>query len=241
MPTTQDFYVIYTRVSTKDQGDSGLGLEGQLQAIDHYIKSKGGIIVGSFSDIASGTQNPLKRKGFRNALVTANNLDAILVVSHLDRLSRNFAALTILTQREYPLSYKRFGTFDVPRVIACCEAQDELTTRIRAVMAEEEVKAIRRRIKAALDIRKQRGDWQPGADALAAAKERYFSSLHLLPRIRAFRRHNRSWQSIADQLNNEGILSHLNKPWTRFSIINWYKKASEFSKLLQHISSLGTT
>lgn len=238
MQIWQPLYVIYTRVSTKKQGDSGLGLEGQTKAIASYIESKGGLVVASFSDTATGTGNPLKRKGLRTALKASVEHKATLVVSHLDRLSRDYASLSTLTQQEMQIAHKRFGAFDVPPVVACCEAQDVLTTRIRAIMAEEEATAIRRRIKAALDIRKQAGDWIPGKAANDAAKARAQALAHLLPRIRAFRHHGRSWHSIADQLNSEGTLSHTGKPWNTHSLYGWFKRAP---RLLASASPQPTT
>lgn len=230
----QPFYVIYTRVSTKKQESSGLGLEGQTKAIASYIESKGGVVVASFSDTATGTGNPLKRTGLRRALKAATEHNATLVVSHLDRLSRDCAALGVLTQahsdNKLQLSHSRYGAFDVPPLVACCEADDALTTRFKAIMAEEEVKAIRRRIKAALDIRKQAGDWVPGKAANDAARERHKALAHLLPRIRAFRHHNRTWQSIADQLNREGITNTKGKPWTAATLYGWFKRAPKLSR-----------
>ena len=52
-------FVIYTRVSTKSQGDSGLGLEAQERDINLYLDNyaeEPHDIIGRFCDVESGTR-----------------------------------------------------------------------------------------------------------------------------------------------------------------------------------------
>lgn len=50
-------YVIYTRVSTEDQGKSGLGLEAQERDIGLFLEKFSAVpyeIIGHFQDVQSG-------------------------------------------------------------------------------------------------------------------------------------------------------------------------------------------
>ena len=46
--------VAYVRVSTEKQGASGLGLEGQQEAIDAYARQTGGTVSAKFLEVESG-------------------------------------------------------------------------------------------------------------------------------------------------------------------------------------------
>jgi DNA invertase Pin-like site-specific DNA recombinase len=46
--------IIYLRVSTKAQGDSGLGLEAQLSAVENYTKANGMTIIHRYTEVESG-------------------------------------------------------------------------------------------------------------------------------------------------------------------------------------------
>ena len=48
-------YVIYKRVSTRKQGQSGLGLEAQFDICMEYVSKVDGTLAGVYQDIESGT------------------------------------------------------------------------------------------------------------------------------------------------------------------------------------------
>jgi len=50
------------RVSTAEQGDSGLGLEAQQASVRAFMASQGWTLVAEYSDIASGKDD--RRPGF---------------------------------------------------------------------------------------------------------------------------------------------------------------------------------
>jgi DNA invertase Pin-like site-specific DNA recombinase len=52
----------YLRVSTKEQGRSGLGLEGQREAIERFCKQECFNIVASFVEIESAKGDTLARR-----------------------------------------------------------------------------------------------------------------------------------------------------------------------------------
>ena len=47
-------FVVYLRVSTKRQGESGLGLEAQRAAAQAYVKEHGGEIIGEYQEVETG-------------------------------------------------------------------------------------------------------------------------------------------------------------------------------------------
>ncbi len=87
----------YIRVSTEEQGESGLGLEAQASAIRAACQHRGWAIIGLCSDVASG-KSLEHRDGLEEALEAVRGGAAKhLVVAKLDRLSRSVidAAVTI--------------------------------------------------------------------------------------------------------------------------------------------------
>ena len=81
-------FVVYTRVSTKRQGDSGLGLAAQERDIDLYLTTYADVpyeVIGTFCDIESGTKNT--RQEMNKALDLVRQTGATMLVAKLDRLS----------------------------------------------------------------------------------------------------------------------------------------------------------
>ena len=133
-------YVAYYRVSTRAQGDSGLGLEAQKAAVAGFAN---GPIVAQFTEVESGKNN--RRAQLAAAIDRAKNENAVLVIAKLDRLSRN--ASFIFTLRD---SGVNFQCVDIPDA-------NTLTIGIFATLAQHERELISSRTKAALRVKIAQG------------------------------------------------------------------------------------
>jgi len=185
--------VAYFRVSTAEQGHSGLGLEAQQASVRAYVAAQGWSLIGEFSDIASGKDD--RRPGFQAALARCRQLGAILVAARLDRITRRAHTLSQLLEDGVSIR-----AADMP-------GADDLMMRIYAAMAQKERELISARTKAALAAAKARGailggdrGYRPaiGPDAAAAARVR---------REGAERAAHRPALEVA-ALRGEGITSH---------------------------------
>src|ERR1019366_1733796 len=81
----------YLRVSTQEQGRSGLGLAAQRFEIETFGKRKGFTVKSWHQDVqtGAGTDALLLRPGLAAGLKEAKSARCPLIVSRLDRLSRN--------------------------------------------------------------------------------------------------------------------------------------------------------
>ena len=88
----------YLRVSTQEQGRSGLGLAAQRYDIETFAAKEGMSIKSWFQDIQTGAGRDalLLRPGLARALKEARVLRCPVIVSRLDRLSRNVHFITYL-------------------------------------------------------------------------------------------------------------------------------------------------
>lgn len=135
--------VAYYRVSTSKQGNSGLGLEAQKEAVSSYAGVNGLEIISEFMEVESGKDN--NRPKLAEALDLCEITGARLTIAKLDRLSRNVAFLSGLMEAKV-----KFTACDNPEAT-------ELTIHILAAVAQAERKAISERTKAALKAAKARG------------------------------------------------------------------------------------
>lgn len=136
-------YVGYYRVSTTKQGQSGLGLEAQRQAVQEFLHHYGGELIAEFVEVESGKRTD--RPEFMKAADYAELANATLLVAKLDRLSRDLHFITNLQKKGIP-----FKLADMPEI-------DNLTIHILAAMAEHEARMVSTRTKAALQVAKARG------------------------------------------------------------------------------------
>jgi DNA invertase Pin-like site-specific DNA recombinase len=130
----------YSRVSTAEQGRSGLGLSAQRQAIEDFAKAKGFSIAAWHEDVQTGkgADALAQRPGLRAALRAAKASRGPLIVAKLDRLARNSHFVTGLME-----SHVRFIVVNLPDA-------DAFTLQIYAALAEKEGAQISERTRAAL-------------------------------------------------------------------------------------------
>ena len=131
----------YLRVSTGEQGRSGLGLAAQRYEIEKYAEKEGLSIQSWYQDIQTGAGKDalLLRPGLAAGLKEARARRCSLIVSRLDRLSRNVLFITDLMEHKVH--------FQVAALGRDC---DTFTLHIYASLAEQERKLISERCKAAL-------------------------------------------------------------------------------------------
>ena len=139
-------FVTYKRVSTKDQGKSGLGLEAQERDLSIYLEAyvEGAEVVAEFTEVESGGKND--RAVLKEAIKAAKDMKAVLLVAKLDRLSRDVGFIDQLL-KDKKLDFK----------VASLPSADKFMLQIYAVLAEKERDFISQRTKAALREAKARG------------------------------------------------------------------------------------
>ena len=226
MSETVSKVVAYFRVSTKKQGKSGLGLEGQQAAVADFIRQHGGKQIGEYVEVETGKSK--NRPELLKAIAHAKRSKARLVVAKLDRMARNVAFTSALMEAKVD-----FVACDNPHA-------NKFTIHILAAVAEHEAEQISERTKAALAAAKRRGvklgSHRPGhwegrenrrQAGLAKARE-VAAQLHrqaadesysdLMPIIREMQQKGESLQAIADELNEQGHTTRRGKPWNRMQV-----------------------
>lgn len=139
-----NLYIAYTRVSTKVQGISGLGLNSQKEMIDKFISSDpGNILVNTYTEVESGKRDD--RIELTKALYECKQKGATLLIAKLDRLSRKTSFILKLMD-----SNVEFKALDLP-------CFNFLTATLFSAIAEHELRLISARTKAALQAKKAQG------------------------------------------------------------------------------------
>ncbi|HEY8614072.1 MAG TPA: recombinase family protein [Roseomonas sp.] len=161
-PTQPRYAVALYRVSTAEQGHSGLGLEAQQASVRAFVADQGWNLVAEHQDIASGKDD--RRSGFQAALTRCRQLGAVLVAARLDRITRRAHTLSQLLEDGISIR-----AADMP-------GADDLMMRVYAAMAQKERELISERTRAALAAARARGvvlggdrGWRPPSPPCPAA------------------------------------------------------------------------
>lgn len=222
-------FISYLRVSTQKQGDSGLGVEAQRAAVEHYLRAGNWKLAKEFIEHESGKKND--RPQLDAALRACRLQNATLIVGYLSRLARNARFLLKLVED----SGKRGVVFcDLPHIPEGPTGKFIVTQM--AAAAEYEGAAISERTRAALAAAKERGTvlggrrmssarWakesaegrKAGTEARSKAAAEWMADV--APVIVDIRAHGAaSMRQIADELNERGIETRRGSQWTAMQV-----------------------
>ena len=144
--------IIYLRVSTDEQAESGLGLEAQLAACRAAAGRNGWEIASTFEDAMSGGL-PLEKRTVLLDALTALNKGDVLLVAKRDRLSRGDMMTTAMIEA----AVKRAGARIVWAAGEGTESDDPASVLMRRIVdafGEYERLLIKARTRAALRPRR---------------------------------------------------------------------------------------
>lgn len=217
--------VSYLRVSSDAQGRSGLGLEAQSAAVHQFVEEGRRTLIASYTEVETGKRDSLdNRPELRKAIAHAKRSKATLCVAKLDRLTRSVAVLSML------------HTSGVDFVACDNPYANRLTIQILAAVAEDEVRRISERTKAALAAYKARGGKlgasrlesrnltrearQRGTKNAADAARRRADEAYadIAPEVAAMRANGKSLREIAAFLNLTGHTTRRGRPWNAMQV-----------------------
>src|SRR5258705_4542717 len=140
--------IVYFRVSTKHQQRSGLGIEAQRAAVKRFAEAEGMQIVAEYIDVETGKGADAldRRPQLAAALAAAKRAKCSVLVSKLDRLSRDVAFVSGLMAQRVPFIVAELG-----------RDADPFMLHLYAALAEKERRLISERTKAALAAKKASG------------------------------------------------------------------------------------
>lgn len=202
-------FIAYRRVSTAEQGKSGLGLEAQQAAIAAAVAARGGRLLADYEEVQTGKGSDAldRRPVLAEALRVAKARRAVLIVSRLDRLSRNLHFVSGLIDKGADIAVA-----DMPQA-------DKRMLQVFAMVGEWERDAIASRISAALQAKKARGQKVGHVESLrpfngARAADAAAFAARLAPTLQAYRAQGLTQRQQVDEMNRAGIPTARGGAWS---------------------------
>lgn len=214
----------YIRVSTAQQGRSGLGIEAQRSAIARFAKAESYELVREFVEVETGKGSDAldRRPQLTAALAEARRQRCSVVVAKLDRLSRDVHFISGLMAHRVQFLVAELG----PDV-------DPFVLHLYAALAEKERALISERTKRALAAAKERGVALGGPRLPEARKVAQVAikaqadhhAANVLPIIREAQRHGASTlRAVADALNARGVTTARGGQWHATTVKNMLER-----------------
>ena len=216
---TKTGFIAYYRVSSARQGESGLGLDAQREAVARFAGKAP--IRAEYTEVESGKRHT-NRPQLLAALAEAKLRKATLLIAKLDRLARNVHFISGLME-----SGVDFVALDIPHA-------NKLTLHIMAAMAEHEREMISQRTKAGLEAAKREivangfrisrrsgreyskhGNprWRESIDKASAARNVKPTPPPVLEMMRGLRAQGKTFRAITEQVNALGLLTGSGAKW----------------------------
>ena len=204
----------YVRVSTGEQGESGLGLKAQAAAIRSTCEQRGWELIAVREEVKSGARAD-NRPVLADVLRTLRSGEAdAVVVSKLDRLSRSVVDAGRL------LEAARKGGFNIVALdlgLDLSTPTGELVANVLAAVAQWERRMIGVRTSEALQV-KIAGGWKSSAWELRVPRA-------VRRRILRMAEAGMAQRAIANRLNADGVPS-VGGSWHRGTVIRVLRQAA---------------
>lgn len=186
---------LYSRVSSREQGRSGLSLAAQKQALYDVVGQRDGWHASAFKTEVIST-----RKAHRPELaLLLDALDAgehdVLVVTRIDRFCRSLAEFALTLERAAAHGWQLVM---LDPGVDTTTAYGEAMAGMAAVWAQLERALISQRTKDGLEIARARGTFRPGE------LQRY-DDRAVITRMRGWRTTGVSYGEIGRRLDREGV------------------------------------
>jgi DNA invertase Pin-like site-specific DNA recombinase len=218
--------VTYIRVSTSQQGRSGLGIEAQRETLASFARAEDFDVAREFVEVETGKGSDAldRRPQLKAALAAARKLKCHVAVAKLDRLSRDVHFISGLMAHRVPFVVADLG----PDV-------DPFVLHLFAALAEKERSLISSRTRQALAAAKARGVTLGGpklreARRLAAATIQTAADQHaanVLPIIKEAQKAGATTlREIAEALNARGVATARGGAWYAMSVKNTLDRAA---------------
>jgi DNA invertase Pin-like site-specific DNA recombinase len=220
--------VAYYRVSTRQQQRSGLGIEAQRAAVERFTEAENLTLIAEYveAETGKGADALDRRPQLAAALAAAKTAKSCVVVSKLDRLSRDVAFVAGLMVQRVPFIIAELG-----------RDADPFMLHLYAALAEKERRLISERTRAALAIRKASGSKLGNptnirvagdigrATAIAGADDHARS---LLPLLRSLRAEGAvTIGAVTRSLNDRKVRTARGSRWHVSSVANLLTRAQK--------------
>ena len=185
--------LIYTRVSTSEQGESGLGLDVQVARCEGYAARIDAKVIGVMREVQSG-KNMTKRPMLLDCLQKLKSGEAnVLIVAKLDRLSRSVIDLCSLLEQS---EKEGWSLVLLDLGIDTTTPAGRVQAQVIAAFAEYERRLISQRTKEAMKAAKDRGVHCGVTSKIPQ---------EIVERIVNERLSGTTWMGICDGLDSDGI------------------------------------
>ena len=224
MTTAVKQLISYLRVSSTQQGKSGLGIEAQRQAVANFAEAEGFQIVAEYVEVETGKGSDAldRRPQLAAALALARRVHGSIVVAKLDRLSRDVCFVATLMAQRVPFIVAELG-----------RDADPFLLHLYVALAEKERSMIAKRTRDALAAAKERGTVL-GNPRLADVRAKGSATnranaikddAKVLPVIRAIQAEGASLRKIAAELNGRGVNTPRGGQWAATQVSDILKRA----------------
>ncbi len=213
--------VAYLRVSTRKQGENGLGIDAQRAAVAALTRERRWELLGEHVEVESGARDD--RPELAAALRRCRKVRARLVIARLDRLARDVEFIARLLKSDVE--------------VTCCDlpGADRFVLHVMAAVAERERQMISERTRGAMQAAKARGrrfgspNPRKGSRAGVRAVKRGAAqhTRNVAPIIAEIRREQPgiSARGVARELECRGVPTARGGAWGPGSVLNVERRA----------------